>query len=128
MMAGLVKRHGGVAFALFDESARLAAEPNPLNRAYWVNDILAAKADEGRIVRADDVAGLAERAGIDASALAGTLERYNADCARGLDTAFFKPPPAACARSRPRPSTPWRFAQPSSPGRVRDCESTQRRR
>ncbi len=92
MMAGLVKRHGGVAFALFDEPARAAAAPNPLSRAYWVADVLADKADEGRIVRAGSVAELARRAGIDASALAGTLERYNADCERGCDGAFFKHP------------------------------------
>jgi fumarate reductase flavoprotein subunit len=92
MMAGLVKRHGGVAFALFDESARAAAAPNPLSRAYWVADVLASKAEEGRIVRAGSVAELARRAGIDASALAGTLERYNADCERGFDSAFFKHP------------------------------------
>ncbi|MAE95197.1 MAG: FAD-binding dehydrogenase [Deltaproteobacteria bacterium] len=92
MMAGLVKRHGGVAFAIFDESARHAAEPNPLNRAYWVNEILAAKADAGRIVRVGSLAELAGSAGIDGEALAGTLERYNADCRRGLDTAFFKHP------------------------------------
>jgi fumarate reductase flavoprotein subunit len=92
MMAGLVKRHGGAAFALFDEPARAAAAPNPLSRAYWVADVLAAKAEEGRIVRAGSLADLALRAGIDASALAGTLERYNADCERGVDSAFFKHP------------------------------------
>jgi fumarate reductase flavoprotein subunit len=92
MMAGLLRRHGGVAFALFDEPTRAAAAPNPLSRAYWVADVLAAKADEGRIVRAGSVAELARRAGIDASALAGTLERYNADCKRGVDSAFFKHP------------------------------------
>ena len=92
MMAGLFKRHGGVAFAIFDEPARAAAEPNPLNRAYWVADILEAKADEGRIFRAHSLDELARGAGIDAPALAGTVERYNADCERGVDTAFFKSP------------------------------------
>ena len=92
MMAGLVKRHGGAAFAIFDEPARAAAAPNPLSRAYWVADVLAAKADAGRIVRAGSVDELARRAGIDAAALAGTVERYNADCARGSDSAFFKSP------------------------------------
>jgi fumarate reductase flavoprotein subunit len=90
MMAGLLKRHGGVAFAIFDEAARQAAAPNPICRAYWVADVLAAKAEEGRIVRADDLAELARLSGIDAPALEGTIERYNADCERGLDSAYFK--------------------------------------
>jgi len=30
-------------------------------------------------------------AGVDPIALAGTVERYNDDCARGVDSAFFKP-------------------------------------
>ncbi len=104
LMAGLLKRHGGVAFAIFDENARLAAEPNPLNRAYWVNDILAAKADEGRIVRANSLRELGPRAGIDARALEGTLELYNADCKRGRDSAFFKP---AASGSRPVETPPF---------------------
>jgi fumarate reductase flavoprotein subunit len=90
LMAGLLKRHGGVAFAIFDEAARQAAAPNPICRAYWVADVLAAKAEEGRIVRADDLVELARCSGIDAPAFEGTIERYNADCERGLDSAYFK--------------------------------------
>lgn len=90
MLAGLVKHHGGVAFAIFDEETRRAAEPTPWNRAYWVNDVLQAKAEEGRIQRAESIDALARAAGIDAQALAGTIDRYNADVARGTDTAFFK--------------------------------------
>jgi fumarate reductase flavoprotein subunit len=98
MMAGLFERHGGVGFAIFDEPARAAAAPNPLNRAYWVADILEAKADEGRIVRAQSLDQLARSAGIDGAALAGTIERYNADCDRGVDDAFFKNPVAGMRR------------------------------
>jgi fumarate reductase flavoprotein subunit len=92
MMAGLFKQRGHVAFAIFDENARAAAAPNPLNRAYWVDEILQAKAEEGRIVRADSLATLATQAGIDAAALSGTLERYNAYCENGSDSAFLKNP------------------------------------
>jgi fumarate reductase flavoprotein subunit len=92
VMAGLVKRHGGVAFAIFDEAARAAASPGPLFRAYWVDEVLEAKAREGRIVRAETLQELSRRAGIDADALASSIERYNADCERGVDGAFFKNP------------------------------------
>jgi fumarate reductase flavoprotein subunit len=92
VMAGLFARHGGAGFAIFDESARLAAAPNPLSRAYWVDEILAAKADAGVVHRADSLEALAQAAGIAPAALAGTVERYNGDCARGVDSAFFKPP------------------------------------
>jgi fumarate reductase flavoprotein subunit len=91
VMAGLFERHGGSAFAIFDESARAAAAPNPLSRAYWVDEILAAKADAGIIERANTLESLAKQAGIEPLALAGTVERYNDDCARGVDSAFFKP-------------------------------------
>lgn len=92
VMAGLFERHGGSAFAIFDESARAAAAPNLLSRAYWVDEILAAKADAGIIHRAADLESLAASAGVDPIALAGTVERYNGDCALGVDSAFFKPP------------------------------------
>jgi fumarate reductase flavoprotein subunit len=92
VMAGLVKRHGGVAFAIFDEPARAAAHPNLLFQAYWVDEVLEAKAREGRIIRAETLEELSRRAGIDADALAGTIERYNEDCESGVDSAFFKNP------------------------------------
>ena len=92
VMAGLLKRHGGSSFAIFDEAARAAAAPNPISRAYWVDEILEGKADEGRIVRSDTLGELAAAAGIDAAALEGTVRRYNADCEKGRDSAFFKHP------------------------------------
>jgi len=58
VMAGLVKRHGGVAFAIFDEAARAAASPGPLFRAYWVDEVLEAKAREGRIVFKNPASGM----------------------------------------------------------------------
>jgi fumarate reductase flavoprotein subunit len=91
MMAGLFKRHGGRAWAVFDEPARADAAPNPFNQAYWVDEILAAQADAGRVHRADSLAELAGQAGIDASALEGTLARYNRDVDDGTDSAFLKP-------------------------------------
>ena len=69
-----------------------AQSPRPARQA---SDILGARCqsdDRVRKLRADSLVELAERAGIDAGALAGTLDRYNADCERGQDSAFFKEP------------------------------------
>jgi fumarate reductase flavoprotein subunit len=90
VMAGLLKKQGGRAFAVFDEAARAGAKRTPRFQAYWVDDVLAAKAAEGRILRADTLAELAARAGVDAEGLQGTVERYNHDVDTGADTAFFK--------------------------------------
>jgi len=92
MLGGLVQRQGGSVFAVFDEAARAAAAPGPLFRAYWVDEVLAAKADEGRIARAETLDELAQRVEIAPEALRGTVDRYNADCAQGEDSAFFKNP------------------------------------
>jgi fumarate reductase flavoprotein subunit len=92
VLGGLVQRQSGPVFAVFDEAARAAAAPGPLFRAYWVDEVLAAKANEGRIARAETLHELAQRAEIAPDALCGTIDRYNADCAGGEDTAFFKNP------------------------------------
>jgi fumarate reductase flavoprotein subunit len=111
MLGGLIQRHGGVVWAVFDEAARAAAEPTPMQRAYWVGDILKAQADAGGIHREESLAALALSAGIDGEALAGTLERYNADCEFGRDDAFFKPPAAG---TRPIVDPPF-YAVPVRP-------------
>ena len=82
--------HGGHAYAIFDETARAAAKPGPMSQAYWVNDVLQQKAEEGRIQRASSLEALAEQIAVDADGLLGTVARYNADVALGRDTAFFK--------------------------------------
>lgn len=90
VIAGLLNKQGGTAYAIFDEAARAAAKRTPQFQAYWVNDVLEQKADEGRIFKADTLAELAAKAGIDAEGLEGMAERYNADVAAGQDNAFFK--------------------------------------
>ena len=90
MMAGLVERRGGSAFAIFDEAARAAAAPTPFQKAYWVDEVLQRQADAGAIVRAATLAELAEAAGIEPVALGGTVARYNRDCTRGSDSEFLK--------------------------------------
>lgn len=109
MMAGLLQREGGSGWAIFDEAARAAARPSPVSQAYWVDEVLQRKAEEGRIQRADSLAALAAQAGIDAEGLQATVERCNADAAAGEDSAFFKPgglipirtPPFYAAEVRP---------------------------
>ncbi len=90
VIAGLLNKQGGNAYAVFDEPARAGAKRTPEFQAYWVNEVLEQKAEEGRILRADTMAELAAQAGIDAVGLEGTVERYNSDVEEGQDTAFFK--------------------------------------
>jgi fumarate reductase flavoprotein subunit len=63
-----------------------------VSQAYWVDEILEQKSEDGTIVRADTLEDLAARAEIHPAGLIGTVERYNADCERGEDSAFFKNP------------------------------------
>ena len=84
--AGLFKRNGGVGYAIFDEDARRAAAHGPSFNA----DTLEAKAKEGRIIRADSLEALAAQAKINVRPLLGTVEKYNADCTAGHDSAYFK--------------------------------------
>ncbi|MFN0096990.1 MAG: FAD-dependent oxidoreductase [Dehalococcoidia bacterium] len=86
--AGLFKRNGGLGYAIFDEPLRQAAAHGPSFNA----DNLQARADEGRIIRAHTIKDLAAQAKINPRALEGTLEKYNADCAAGKDSSFFKDP------------------------------------
>ena len=90
VLGGLIQREGGSAWAVFDESARASAKPGPTSQAYWVNEVLASKADTGRIHREDSLAALAHAIGVSPNTLQGTIERYNMDAATGQDTAFFK--------------------------------------
>jgi fumarate reductase flavoprotein subunit len=54
--------------------------------------VLERQAALGRIQRADSLEALAAAAGIHPAGLLGTVERYNRDCARGVDSAFLKSP------------------------------------
>jgi fumarate reductase flavoprotein subunit len=99
VMAGVVREQGGVAFAIFDEASRAQAEPDPVYAdafargvlpLNWVNSVLEDMANTGRIIRANTLDEVAVRAGINAKALNATVERYNADVRRGLDSTFFK--------------------------------------
>lgn len=90
VLGGLIQKEGGAAWAVFDEPARAAANPAPGSQAYWVNDVLERKANEGRIHRADTINALAEKIGASPETLSGTINRYNQDARAGNDQAFFK--------------------------------------
>ncbi|MBQ62013.1 MAG: FAD-binding dehydrogenase [Gammaproteobacteria bacterium] len=90
VLGGLIQRQGGTVFAIFDEAIRAAAKRTPFFNAYWVDEVLAQKADEGIIIRAESIEALAEQTEIDPKALKGTIDRYNKDCDQGGDSVFFK--------------------------------------
>ncbi|MXZ89038.1 MAG: FAD-binding protein [Dehalococcoidia bacterium] len=90
VMAGLFKRNGGMAYAIFDEAARLEADAMPAGPS-WTSENLLAKAESGEVLRADTLEELAALCKINPAPLAGTVQKYNEDCARGVDTAYFKP-------------------------------------
>lgn len=108
VLGGLIQKEGGHAFAVFDEAARRDAKPGPMSQAYWVHEVLEAKADEGRVARADTLAELANRIGADPAVLEGTIERYNADCERGEDSMYFKDPASGM---RPLTTPPFYAAE-----------------
>lgn len=100
VMSGVVQAQTGAScFAVFDDASRAAAKPRPefeqaasegqlvLN---WTTDRLDEQIKNGKVLKADTLEELALQAGIAPAALATTVDKYNADCAGGVDTAFFK--------------------------------------
>ncbi|MGI9327534.1 MAG: FAD-dependent oxidoreductase [Pseudomonadales bacterium] len=92
VLGGLISHQDGPVYAIFDEGARLAAKPSPISQAYWVTDVLGDKAADGTVAQANSLDELAQRIDVSAVGLAGTIEHYNADCAKGADSAYFKSP------------------------------------
>lgn len=92
VMAGLFKRNGGMAYAVFDEASRLQARPASELNPSFNPDNLGARADAGRIVRAHTLEELAARAQINCRPFVGTVEQYNADVAAGRDGSYLKAP------------------------------------
>lgn len=100
VMSGVVKDQlGGSVFAIFDENARATAEPEPRYAAAhnaglitlnWVTDKIDEQIAKGKVVKADTLAELADRVGIEREALQTTIARYNADYEKGCDSKFRK--------------------------------------
>ena len=107
VLGGLIQRQGGSVYAVFDEGARTDAKPSAISRAYWVDEILEARADDGTVIRAESLEALAAQIDVSYATLAGTIARYNADCAAGKDSVFFKNP----AGMRPIERAPFYAAE-----------------
>ncbi len=100
VLSGLIQQQAagsdepGRVWAVFDETARANAKPNPASQAYWVADVLARKADEGIIHRAPSLAALADAMGCHGPGLQGTVQTYNEHLNPGQgeagDPVFFK--------------------------------------
>jgi fumarate reductase flavoprotein subunit len=90
---------GQRAYALFDEPALIDgsqdmrfADPYHSGAAMptWEYNLLRKSIMSGKTLKAESIAQLANQVGIDPDVLQGSVERYNADCDRGLDSQFFK--------------------------------------
>ncbi len=100
IMAGVIREQtGGECFAIFDESARAAAQPDPdtmeLVRAgrattSWLPEALAEFAQTKKLMTAPTLEALARLTGIRWPALQTTVETYNGFCEEGVDAAFGK--------------------------------------
>lgn len=120
VLSGVINEQlGGECFAIFDETARQTAAPDAelmddirsgIVTTNWLPEKIEAQAKSGKLLKASTLQELAEKAGIRWPTLETTVERYNQDCAAGVDTMFekqsdqFKPimtPPFYAARMRP---------------------------
>lgn len=97
----LREQTAGECFAIFDEAARAAAKSTVAPN--WTAERLAGLAEAGQIARADTLAALADRLGIDPAVLETTAEAMNRAAAAGHDPQFFKDP----AHLRPVATPPF---------------------
>jgi fumarate reductase flavoprotein subunit len=88
----LTRDHGGTCWAIFDDAARRAARGSgsPFGSGMWTHDMLSKAAEAGQIACGPDLESLAARLSLPAAVLRTTVERYNRDCERGVDSLFFK--------------------------------------
>ncbi|WP_272491977.1 FAD-dependent oxidoreductase [Nocardioides mangrovi] len=82
---GLIDAQGGPTWMVFDEAARQAL---PEGYADWTPARVEELVGTGAVVRADDLASLAERIGVPADNLAATVARWNDQLPQGSDTDF----------------------------------------
>ena len=110
VMTGLFREQGGSAWCIFDEASRRDAKADPsspFGAGTWVAETIEIAAKEGLILQADDLDGLAAATGVNPAGLRTTVDRYNADCASGRDSRFFKAP----AHLRPIAESPFYAAE-----------------
>jgi fumarate reductase flavoprotein subunit len=92
VMNPLTLEHGGTTWAIFDENACQEARGSGsrFGAGMWTHEVLSHAAAGGQIPTVPDIPTLATRLGLPAAVLQTTIDRYNADCAAGQDTLFFK--------------------------------------
>jgi flavocytochrome c len=86
-------------YAIFDDNAlEVASQDMRFADPYhsgtamptWEYNLLKKSIQEGKIVKADSIDELATKLEIDAETLRATLNRYNGDCDKGMDSLYFK--------------------------------------
>jgi 3-oxo-5alpha-steroid 4-dehydrogenase len=97
----IVTRHHGQAWLLADRATVAQARRQLRGTTLWFQRLEARYLLGFSRVSAPTVAGLAERAGIDAGGLAATLDAYNAAAAAGLADPLGKPADLVRAQDRP---------------------------
>jgi fumarate reductase flavoprotein subunit len=100
IMSGVIREQtGGECFAIFDDTARASAQPDPdtmalvkagLATTSWLPEALAEFIQTRKLISAPTLEGLARLVGIRWPALQTTVETYNAYCEAGVDSAFGK--------------------------------------
>jgi succinate dehydrogenase/fumarate reductase flavoprotein subunit len=92
---------GGEVYAVFDEAAREAGDPPPTPAGAsrprrinpdWRPEVIEAMVRDGKVVRAETLAGLADQIGVPATGLQATVGRYNGFVADGADLDHRKDP------------------------------------
>lgn len=87
------------AFAVFDEPTLMEAsqdlrfaDPYHSGAAMptWEYNLLRQSIGNGKIMKADTIAELAGKMGVDAETFVASVEQYNANCDQGSDPGFFK--------------------------------------
>jgi fumarate reductase flavoprotein subunit len=89
--------------AIFDDEAKRAAQPKTSSASKkvnipgadwedWVEPVVDEMLVKGRVIKADTLAELAQRLGVPAANLAGSVQRYNADVQAGVDSLYLKEP------------------------------------
>jgi fumarate reductase flavoprotein subunit len=56
----------------------------------WEYNLLRRSIDNGKVVRADTIAELATKIGVDSDTLRASVEQYSSNCDQGRDPLFFK--------------------------------------
>jgi predicted oxidoreductase len=116
VLGEVISDQPGPCYAIFDEESRASCTAaDAMLQTYasdhaetsWTAETLDSLADEGRILRGATLEELAARAGLPGETLAGTVGRYNEDCAAGGDSRFYKDPAAL----RPLVSSPFYAAE-----------------